>query len=259
MPERTIQDNSALSTYLQNPHAVRVDGSRNIYIADTWDHRIRKISNGVSTTILGNGVPSSAGSLGWLDGPQGLAVTASGDVYVADTYNNRVLLLTASGSVSIVAGTGREGYGGDNGNATSAFLNWPAGLALDNSGSLYIADQNNNRIRKVSPNGAIVTVAGNGVPGFSGDGGPATAANLSSPTGVGVDSAGNLYIADFDNHRVRMVAPTGIISTIAGNGQVAQNPGDRGTGGFGGDRRPAAVALDFSGRFVHCRLVQQRH
>ncbi len=120
--------------------------------------------------------------------------------------------LAAAGDISTVAGTGTGGFGGDGGPATSAQLNFPTGVAVDSSGNLFIADTGNDRIRKVDTSGNISTVAGTGTPGFSGDGGPATSAQLNFPAGIAVDSSGNLFIADAENHRIRKVeaaaAPT---------------------------------------------------
>ena len=129
-----------------------------------------------------------------------------------------------------VAGTGIAGFGGDGGLAKDAQLNQPEGVAVDASGNLYIADTDNNRIRKISPNGVIVTIAGTGIAGFSGDGGLATDAQLNQPEGVAVDASGNLYIADTGNNRIRKISPDGVIITIAGTGIA----------GFGGDHGPAS-------------------
>jgi hypothetical protein len=137
------------------------------------------------------------------------------------------------GTITTVAGTGRPGFSGDNGPATQARLDYPLGLAFDGAGSLYIADSFNYRVRKVSPDGTITTVAGTGKPGFAGDGGKATAAQLDGPFSLVVDGAGDLFIADFGNNRVRKVAPDGIITTAAGVG---------GNGGFSGDNGPATDA-----------------
>ena len=125
-----------------------------------------------------------------------MALDASGNLYIADLDNNRIRKVSPSGIITTVAGNGTEGYSGDNGPATSAELYAPYGVALDASGNLYIADEVNNRIRKVSPSGIITTVAGNGTEGYSGDNGPATSAELDGPIGVALDASGNLYIAD---------------------------------------------------------------
>src|SRR5271157_1277868 len=164
-----------------------------------------------------------------LGGVQGVAVDAQGNVYAADSSNNIVVRISPNGMLTVVAGNGIAGFSGDGGPATSASLNGPLGVALDSAGNLYIADYQNNRIRKVS-GGTITTVAGNGTHGFSGDGGSATSASIGA-FGVAVDSFGNLYIADRDSNRIRRVSD-GTITTVAGNG----------TNGFSGDGGPATSA-----------------
>jgi sugar lactone lactonase YvrE len=174
----------------------------------------------VITTVAGNGTQSFSGDNGpatsaQLHGPDGIAVDSIGNLYVADYSNHRIRKVT-SGVITTVAGNGTQGFSGDNGPATSAQLNGPVGIAVDFTGNLYIADTYNHRIREVS-NGVIATVAGNGTPGFSGDNGPATSAQLHGPVGVAVDSAGNLYIADYGNNGIRKVS-NGVITTVAGSG-----------------------------------------
>jgi sugar lactone lactonase YvrE len=161
-----------------------------------------------------------------LNGPIGLAADALGNLFIADGYNHRVRKVTPNGIITTVAGTGTAGFSGDGGKAADARLNGPVGLAVDSAGSLFITEWGGNRVRKVTPDGMITTVAGTGTAGFSGDGGPAISARLNGPTGGVVDSAGNLFVADFRNARVRKVeAGTGTITTVAGNGK----------GGYGGD------------------------
>jgi sugar lactone lactonase YvrE len=167
--------------------------------------------------------------------PSGVAVDISGNIYIADNYNQRIREVTAAtGIITTVAGNGTAGYSGDGGAATSAELYYPSGIAVDGSGNIYIADSTNNRIRKVTAaTGVIATVAGNGTGGYSGDGGAATSAKLWGPSGVALDSSGNLYIADQASSRIRkMAAATGIITTVAGNG----------TGAYRGDHGPATSA-----------------
>src|SRR5262249_52945485 len=139
---------------------------------------------------------------------------------IADTVNHRIRKLSTLGIITTVAGNGIHAYSGDAGPATNASLNNPAGVAVDAGGNLYIADLGNQCIRKVALNGIITTIAGSGFVGgsFAGDGGPAIFARLNSPTGVAVDAATNVYVADYANHRVRKIAPNGIITTFAGNG-----------------------------------------
>jgi len=218
-------DGQATSAGLNRPNDVAVDGAGNLLIADTVNNRIRKVSgSGIITTVAGNGSSDFSGDGGRATAaalfvPQSVAVDGAGNLFIADLGNMRIRKVSTSGIISTVAGSSTTlGFSGDGGQATSARLNRPTGVAVDGTGNLFIADQDNNRIRKVSASGIIATVAGTGTFGFSGDGGPATGAQLSSPFGVAVDGAGNLFIADLYNNRVRKVSPGGIITTVAGNG-----------------------------------------
>ena len=193
----------------------------------------------VINTIAGNGTAGYSGDSGpatsaELNGPYGLAIGNGGNLYIADPANNRIRQVAlGTGVISTFAGKGTAGYSGDNGPATNAELQLPVGVATDSSGNVYIADEGNNVIRKVNPSGTITTIAGNNTEGYSGDNGLATSASLYAPSGVTVDSAGNLFIADAGNNRVRKVATTtGIITTIAGTG----------TAGYSGDNAAAVSA-----------------
>jgi sugar lactone lactonase YvrE len=236
----------ATSAAIGNPASVAVDSAGNLYIGDISSAKlVRKVSNGIITTIAGNYTNAFSGDFGpatqaSLNGPAGIAVDAVGNVYIADLYNDRVRKVSGGVIVS-VAGNGGFRFGGDGEKATSAFLNAPAGLAFDSAGSLYIADVNNNRIRKVS-NGIITTVAGSGLAELSGDQGPATAAGLSAPRGVALDSAGVLYIADTQNGQIRTVTG-GTIATFAGMGQYGVL-GDQGPAFNSFLSQPSGVAID---------------
>ncbi len=246
----------ATSAELSQPAGVAVDSSGNIYIADQYNYRIRKVtvSTGIITTVAGNGTAGFGGDGGSatsaeLNRPFGVAVDSSGNLYIADTLNYRDRKVTVStGIITTVAGNGAQGYSGDAGPATNAELAMHLGVALDSSGNLYIADTGNNRIRKVTvATGVITTVAGNGTQGYSGDGGPATNAELKQPLGTALDSDGNLYIADTLNDRIRKVTvATGIITTVAGNGTQGYS-GDGGPATNAGLAQPSRVAVDSSG------------
>ncbi len=222
----SLPDNfPAIGAQISGPLGVTVDSQGNLYITDSVSNSVREVSNGVITTVAGNGTYGYSGDGGpgaraQLASPSGVAVDSAGNVYIADTNNTRVRKLS-NGVITTFAGSGASpGFSGDNGPATAAQLNFPTGLALDAPDNLYIAD--GNRIRMVS-NGVITTVAGSNTSGFSGDGGPATAAQLSGPSGIAVDPAGNLYIADVGNRRIRKVSG-GAITTVAGNGSPVFNP-----------------------------------
>ncbi|WP_348641342.1 chitobiase/beta-hexosaminidase C-terminal domain-containing protein [Granulicella aggregans] len=213
-------------------------------------------SSPVITTVAGTGTSGFSGAGGPASGvtfaePRGLAINKSGDLYVSDLLNNVIWKIAASaGTAELYAGTGQRTYTGDGGPAASAALNYPAELALDSSGNLYVADSANNVVRKIdAATGIISTYAGTGTGyyGASGDGGPATSASLSGPAGLAFDPAGNLYIADTGNNRVRVVTmATGVINTIAGNGNYLYS-GDSGPATSAGVPNPDSVAVDKAG------------
>jgi uncharacterized protein (TIGR03437 family) len=200
---------------------VAADHLGNIYISDTDHHRVRKInSSGVITTIAGTGAPGFSGdgaaaSVAQLKFPYGLAVDLAGYLYVADLGNNRIRRVAPDGMITTYAGGGHAGPG-DGGPASAAQLQTPRNVAIDTAGNLYIAEFEGHRVRKVTPDGRIATVAGNGVAGYRGDGGLAANAQLAFPAGLAIDRTGVLYIADSQNQRIRKIMPGGAIITAVG-------------------------------------------
>ena len=232
----------ATEARLDRPYGVAVDGAGNLFIADWYNDRIRKVDSvGVITTVAGTDNRGFSGDGGpateaRLDRPSGVAVDGAGNLFIADWYNRRIRKVDSAGVITTVAGTGTHRFSGDGGPATAARLSSPSGVAVDGAGNLFIADLGDRRIRKVDTAGVITTIAGTGETGFSGDGGPATEARLDRPYGVAVDGAGNLFIADRDNRRIRKVDSAGVITTVAGTGET----------GFSGDGGPATEARLFS-------------
>jgi len=251
-PQLPVNGAQATTQAIDVPESVAPDGTGGFYVASDTQNRVYRVTaDGSISLAAGNGTNGFSGDGGpatsaQLNSPTGLAVDAAGNLFIADTNNNCIRKVTPAGTINTVAGNGTQGFSGDGGSATSAQLWNPSGVAVDTAGNLFIADTNNNRVRKVAPGGVISTVAGNGIPGFSGDGGPATSAQLSDPSGVAVDSAGNLFIADLVNNRIRMVTTGGVISTVAGNGSF----GFSGDGGPAIDAQfnyPSGVAVDTAG------------
>lgn len=229
----------AVSACLNTPYYVAIDRSGDLYIAEKYGHRVRRVSaaTGVINTVAGTGEPGFTGDGGLaerarLNNPTGLAFDAGGNLYVADMFNHRIRRIGRDGIIRTIAGTGEAGFGGDGGPATAARLYYPTEVVIDRDGNLVIADYLNARIRRVDSAGIIHTVAGNGKEGFSGDGGPAVNASLYLPWSVTAGPDGSIYIGDGGNNRVRKVDPTGVISTIAGTGEL----------GFSGDGGPATLA-----------------
>jgi streptogramin lyase len=218
-PGYTGDGGAAVNAALYTPYDVAIDQAGNVFIADKDNHAIRRVAagTGIISTVAGGG-PARKGYSGdngpatsaRLNTPQGIAVATNGDLYIADAGNHVIRRVDAgSRIISTFAGAGTSGYSGDNGPATAAQLSSPTRVCLDPSGNVYIADHGNHVIRRVERSGTITSIAGVGLPGFSGDGGPAIAAQLSSPFGIANDNEGNLLITDNGNSVVRAIAPSG--------------------------------------------------
>jgi len=224
---------AAKSAKLNGPSAIAFDKAGNLYIADMNNYRVRKIDGkGIITTVAGTGMSGYVGDGGAatkakLWGPCGLAVDSAGNIFVAEKFNNCIRKIDGKGIITTIAGNGTAGFSGDGGAAKVSKLNGPEGIAMSLSGTLYIADTKNFRIRKVDAQGIIATVAGSGIAGFTGDSGAAKSAQLNLPVSIASDSGGNLYFADRGNQRIRKVDSHGIITTVVGSGE----PGSSGDGG----------------------------
>ncbi len=256
----------ATAASLSLPSDVAVDQGGNLYIADTFNSSIRKVTpDGIITTVAGTGNGGGFGTPAagvTLATPAGVSVDASGNVFIADTGHNLIRKLTPAGVATIVAGSGTSGFGGDGGPATGATLTFPGRAIVDGAGNLYISDTTNNRIRRVGTNGIISTICGVGptgtfAGGFSGDGGPATQASINTPEGLAVDSSGNLYFADNQNLRIRKIDSGGNITTVAGSGSF-KFFGDGGTATGANLHQPSSVAVDAAGDFYIADTLNRR-
>lgn len=216
-------DGRADTTKLNIPRGIAVDrNDSNLYIADYANNRIRKLNiiSNIITTVAGNGiagyVDSTSSIFAELHNPTDIAFDKLNNLYIADANNDRVRMVNNAGFISTVVGNGIRGYNGDSIAATAVELNFPFGISIDNSGNIYIADASNNRIRKVMPalGNMIITVAGTGIGGFSGDGGLANNAELNSAESVLIDSSENIYISDYNNYRIRWIKNTSAVASI---------------------------------------------
>lgn len=247
----------ATNAGLSIPQSVAVDIAGNLFIADHGNNRVRKVStSGIITTVAGNGTSGYLGDGGAATNaslsPTGVAVDAFGNLFIADQDNSRVRKVSTNGIITTIAG---GGGGGDGGAATNASVNHPFDVKVDSHGNLFIADTVNQRIRKVSTNGIITTIVGGG---SGGDGGAATNASLNYPSGVAVDNAGSIFIADTDNHCIRKVDTNGIITTVAGDRGFSGNYGDGGPATSALFRYTYGVAVDASGNLFISDEANQR-
>jgi hypothetical protein len=226
------------------------DGAGNVFLADPGANVVRKLAPDLSVSVIAGGGSSTGDGVrattAALRTPTDVAVDPSGGVLVVENEGHRVRRVNPDGTITTLAGTGQVASTGDGGQARAASLAYPEHVAVDSSGNIFIADTGVNKVRKVATSGVITTVAGTGTAGFSGDGGPATAAQLNWPSGLAVGGNGNLYIADRWNDRIRVVQPNGVINTVAGSA-------NRGLAGDGGAatgamlNRPTSVTVDSSG------------
>ena len=244
-------DGPATAVSLDYPLGIAFDDTGSLYICDSYHHKLRKVKpsfQGYMTTIAGNGVsgdwgdggPASAAGLGAL---YDVAVDKKGNIFLADAFYNKVRKIDKSGIITTIAGTGIAGYNGDGIAATSALLNKPFAVKVDDTGNVYIGDRSNYRLRKVDTFGVITTIAGIGVAGFSGDGGSATVAQTNGLISIALDTAFNIYFSD--STRVRKIATDGTITTVAGNGILAFT-GDGGPA-TAASIRPSAIFVDKTG------------
>ncbi|MDR6942423.1 NHL repeat-containing protein [Mucilaginibacter pocheonensis] len=242
-------DGTGASAFFDSPDGLTIDASGNIYVADSFNSAIRKVTSGGEVTTV-----SGKGAIGYLDGPvasakfyapQSLIADAGGNIYVADMGNNMIRKISASGVVSTLAGSGDAGYA--DGTGSNATFNTPRGLAIDPQGDIYVADQGNNLIRKVTAAGVVTTVAGNRTGGYL-DNATATSAEFNHPSGVAIDAQGNVYVADLLNHAIRKISTAGIVTTYAGGPKQTGLVGNAGDIAF--DTKGNLFISDQNGRVL---------
>ena len=267
-------DGAGSTAQFDSPGGVAVDSAGTIYVADSYNNSIRKITPaGEVTTLAGSGTAGFADGTGTdaqFSDPEGVAVDSSGTVYVADTSNQRIRKITPAGEVTTLAGSGTadplDGYidgGFADGTSSAAQFNNPSGVAVDSAGTVYVADIGNQRIRKITPAGVVTTLAGSGTAGFADETG--SAAQFSYPSDVAVDSAGTIYVADGNNQRIRKITPAGVVTTLAGSGVADPSMGDYIEGGFADGTGtvaqfyyPSGVAVDSTGTVYVADTYNQR-
>jgi sugar lactone lactonase YvrE len=258
-------DDTALTARLTAPRGLMQDSAGNIYFADSKNQVVRKITpEGALVTLAGNATNADLGdgalaTAAELSGPVDVAVAnGTGNIYILEQTGNRIRVITPNGNIATYAGIGTPGAPpSPTGKATSQPVNSPQGLAIDSTGALYLADTGNNLIRKITTDGNIATVVGTGTSGYTGDGGPALSATVRNPTGVAVDTYGNIFIADTRNNVIREVGADGIISTVAGTGTAGYN-GDGSPATNFSMNQPSAVAIGPSCSVLVADVANQR-
>jgi sugar lactone lactonase YvrE len=210
-------DGNGSTAKFYNPEGIATDDQGNVFVADTYNNRIRKITNsGVVSTIAGSGVSGyeeGNGTTAKFAKPTGITTDGQGNLFVTDRFNYRIRKITSAGIVSTIAGNGIRGFA--NGNSTTGMFNDPIGIVVDSRQNIYVADAGNNRIRKVTPTGDLSTFAGSGEEGIADGNG--SVAKFSGPYGIGIDAQDNIYIADAGNNCIRKITPSGVVSTLAGS------------------------------------------
>ncbi len=243
------RDRLAVETNLVNAYGIATDKEDNLYVLSRGHSKIFKVGNdGIARRIVGTGQQGFEGDGGpaidaKISFSNHLVVDSRGNLFIADTGNHRIRRVSPDGVITTIAGTGEMGFGGDDGPAVEARLAYPSAIAIDSQGNLYIADFNNHRIRKLSTDGIITSVAGTGESGYNGDGRPALKGQIGEPCGVAVDRRGYIYIGDQVNNRVRVVTPSGMMYTVAGTG-VRGHTGDGGAAEKAQTSNPDIIALD---------------
>ena len=241
-----LKDGTGNSASFYHPAGLATDGAGNVYVADDGNNAIRKVTpSGVVTTLAGNGANGSGdgtGAAASFYGPTGVALDASGNLYVADNGNNKIRKIAPNGVVTTLAGSASGAPGSADGQGTAAAFRGPYGIAVDGSGNVIVSDAGNNTIRKVTPGGAVTTIAGSGAAGSLD--GAGTGATFNSPTGIAIDGAGNVFVVDTSNRKIRRVAPDGSVTTVAGSGGYGSTDGPGATATF---YFPFGVAVDGAG------------